>query len=420
MAKVACTSIIHVLHMLLFLCFTTAYSSLSDGTLEALPKPGEDFNIKTGKLLAPILRPRVPGSPGSTEVLNHFVDFFKTSLPKWDISLQNSTSKTPVTGDKEIPFVNLIVSRDPPGTSPGEVGRLTLVAHYDSKLAPAGFIGATDSAAPCAMLMHAARTLDSALTKKWESMQAEGVKNDGYLGFEEHRGIQIIFLDGEEAFDTWTNADSLYGARSLAAEMENTPHPALSTYHNPLASISLFLLLDLLGSKDPNVPSYFRTTHWAYCNMASLEDRLRSLALFTSGTESTPNSNTSSQSGKEGGNRQKRTDKVFLPDCDKDEGTKPSRWMGGMMEDDHIPFMARGVEVLHIIPYPFPRVWHEADDDGEHLDLETVSDWAVLVTAFAAEWMELDGFLETKGANEAHQRGLDEDKHQNVVSKTEL
>ncbi len=33
-------------------------------------------------------------------------------------------------------------------------------------------------------------------------------------------GLQLIFFDGEEAFERWTRADSLYGARHLASRME--------------------------------------------------------------------------------------------------------------------------------------------------------------------------------------------------------
>jgi glutaminyl-peptide cyclotransferase len=65
-----------------------------------------------------------------------------------------------------------------------------------------------------------------------------------------------------------------------------------------------------------------------------------------------------------------------------------------MIEDDHIPFMARGVDILHIIPSPFPAVWHTSKDDGEHLDLDVVEDWAMITTAFAAEWMELEGYMQ--------------------------
>ncbi len=52
--------------------------------------------------------------------------------------------------------------------------------------------------------------------------------------------------------------------------------------------------------------------------------------------------------------------------------------------------MARGVEILHIIPSPFPHhLWHKMEDDGEHLDLPTCRDWSKIVTAFAMEWLDL-------------------------------
>lgn len=400
-----------------FAAFVEAYTKLSDDTLRAISGPGDDFNIKTGKLLAPILRPRVPGTPGSTAVLNHLADFFKTNLPKWQIAFQNSTAKTPATGNKDVPFINMIASRDPPWTSPGDVGRLTLVAHYDSKITPTGFIGATDSAAPCAMLMHAARSVDAALTKKWAAMQAEGIGKQDYVGMEEYSGIQIMFLDGEEAFKSWTDEDSLYGSRSLAAEMEATSHGALSTYQTAISSISLFVLLDLLGAKNPNVPSFFETTHWAYRHMATLEQRLRSLSLFLSASNHPSKHKTSIKADDQVRRKEdKRQDPAFLPESDKKEGT----YRFGSVSDDHIPFMARGVEVLHIIPLPFPRVWHHMDDDGKHLDLDTCSDWAVLVTAFVGEWMDLEGYLGKNDVKAVHKRGIDERGRQKIISKTEL
>ena len=183
-----------------------AYQDVSDATLKSLPRPGKDFDIKNGAILAPILRTRVSGTPGNAAVLQHFIDFFKKELPAWKVELHNSTSTTPTSKGKQIPFVNLIATRDPPGTREGDVGRLAVVAHYDSKLTPDGFIGATDSAAPCAMILHAARSIDKALTKKWEA-------GDGLDDLEEKQGIQILLLDGEEAFQSWTDTDSLYGAR---------------------------------------------------------------------------------------------------------------------------------------------------------------------------------------------------------------
>ncbi|EHK25392.1 uncharacterized protein TRIVIDRAFT_72510 [Trichoderma virens Gv29-8] len=344
--------------------------TLTDDDLRRLPSPGDDFDIHNGKLLAPILIPRVPGTEGQRKTQQHFVDFFTASLPDWELLWQNSTSKTPATGNNDIPFSNIILRRDPPGFREGEVGRLTLVAHYDSKMDPKDFIGATDSAAPCAMLMHIARSIDGALKSKWDAKVAgDGFDDDLEPGV----GVQILLLDGEEAFVRWTQTDSLYGARSLAETWESEFHPSMSTFRTPLHSISLFVLLDLLGSPNPRVPSYFLTTHWAYRNMAALEKRMRDLGLL----ESNP-------------------DGPFLPDAEK----RADRFGYGGIEDDHIPFLRRGVDILHLIPSPFPEVWHTMADDGEHLDMPTVMDWTKLVLAFTAEWMDLSGHFPKAASKE--------------------
>jgi glutaminyl-peptide cyclotransferase len=97
--------------------------------------------------------------------------------------------------------------------------------------------------------------------------------------------------------------------------------------------------------------------------MAALERRMRGLSLL----ESSPR-------------------RPFLPDSNK---TAASFARGFHIEDDHIPFMRRGVNVLHLMPNMYPRVWHTIDDDAQHLDLKTCRDWSRLVTAFAMEWLGL-------------------------------
>ena len=195
---------------LVFVAGACAYEELSDVSLRKVPGGGHDFDVHSGALLAPILVPRVPGTPGSLAVQQHFLHFFAEYLPDWRVERHNSTSKTPATGNKDVPFANLVFTRDPPWAQEGDVERLTLVAHYDSLYRPEGFIGAMDSAAPCAMLLHTARSIDAALTEKWQAMQASG---DAGSGLETDRGVQILLLDGEEAFVSWSDTDSLYGAR---------------------------------------------------------------------------------------------------------------------------------------------------------------------------------------------------------------
>lgn len=196
----------------LFLLFltTAAYKPLSDSFMRAVPGPGADFDIDTGALLSPILIPRVPGTEGNLKVQHHFVDFFQRELPKWSIEWNNSTSKTPATGSQDVPFRNIIFKREPPWTKVGQANLLTLVAHFDSKFKPDGFIGATDSAVPCAVLMHVARSIDKYLTQMHDEMVALG-ELGGSPPMD--MGVQIVLLDGEEAFVSWTDTDSLYGAR---------------------------------------------------------------------------------------------------------------------------------------------------------------------------------------------------------------
>lgn len=187
-----------------------AYVELNDDALRGVPSGGVDaWDIKSGQLLSPILIPRVPGTPGSAKAQGHFIDFFRDNLPDWTLEWHNSTSKTPATGDRDIPFSNLIFRRDPPWASnPGDVSRLTLAAHYDTLYQPDGFIGAIDSAAPCAMLLQVTKNVEAALVEKWKAMQ-----ESGDAGLSDDIGVQIIFIDGEEAWVKWTEADSLYGAR---------------------------------------------------------------------------------------------------------------------------------------------------------------------------------------------------------------
>lgn len=94
-----------------------------------------------------------------------------------------------------------------------DIYRLVLACHYDSKYSDDGqFIGATDSAVPCAMLLHMASTMHDMFTEHKNSAQ--------------NVTLQFIFFDGEEAFQYWSATDSLYGSRHLAAKWGNTPYPS--------------------------------------------------------------------------------------------------------------------------------------------------------------------------------------------------
>ncbi|CAG8930163.1 unnamed protein product [Penicillium salamii] len=341
-----------------------AYEPLSDKSLRELPRPDHDFDPQTGALLAKILQPRVPNSAGSAAVRNHFIDFFRDNLPEWNIELQRFHAKTPISRGKGIEFVNFIASRDPPGTEKENVGRITLVAHYDSLSTPEGFIGAIDSAGPCAIILHVVRTLNTALSRKW------GLSSQSTQPL----GIQVLFLDGEEAFVEANATDSMYGSRSLAAEWAQDTYPPGSKFDNRISSISIFILLDLLGAKSPRIQSYFPETHWAYLEMSSLERRLRCLKQFKSEESA-------------------GSDFWFIDGLDREHPSNKR-----LIYDDHIPFLKHNVSTLHVIDVDpvtgdFPQVWHTLLDDGNHLDLDVMGDWALLITAFVGSLAGLEGYM---------------------------
>jgi hypothetical protein len=63
--------------------------------------------------------------------------------------------------------------------------------------------------------------------------------------------------------------------------------------------------------------------------------------------------------------------------------------MGYAVQDDHLPFLSRGVPILHLISVPFPSVWHNVADDVAHLDRNVMDDLMVVFRAFAASILNL-------------------------------
>lgn len=61
----------------------------------------------------------------------------------------------------------------------------------------------------------------------------------------------------------------------------------------------------------------------------------------------------------------------------------------GNIEDDHLPFLRRGVPILHLISFPFPNVWHTVQDDVAHLDRNTMEDLMTIFRAFTASVLNL-------------------------------
>lgn len=146
--------------------------------------------------LKTILIPRVVGTDGHAKVKKFIIERM-TSLG-WYVDTDKFLDTTPILGSLE--FENIIAT-----LNPNAERYLTLACHYDSKyMTKFEFVGATDSAVPCAIMLNLASTLH----KYYRMLTSTGLS------------LQFIFFDGEEAFQNWSPTDSIYGARHLAAKWE--------------------------------------------------------------------------------------------------------------------------------------------------------------------------------------------------------
>ena len=181
-----------------------------------------------------------------------------------------------------------------------------IACHFDSKIEPAGFLGATDSAVPCAQMLNMAHTMK-------EELRFHKSK-------EQELTLQFLFFDGEEAFERWTSTDSIYGSRALAKQWEAKTYSSGGVSGNHLDRIDMFLLLDLIGARDMTFSKLETSTGDWYDNLVRIERGLQQRDIIRGTSIFKPN---------------------FLP---------------AGIEDDHIPFKRKDVPILHLITYPFPRV----------------------------------------------------------------
>jgi glutaminyl-peptide cyclotransferase len=276
----------------------------------------------------------------------------------WKLSWDNFTDRTPL-GPKT--FSNVLWTFEPERTLPGgnlpqsasgSRRHIVLAAHWDSKLLPPEtrggqqrfFVGACDSAVPVAMII----TLMHVIQEHAVHLEsAEGVPK-----------FTVMLFDGEEAFVEWRGLDNTYGSRHLAKEWADRHDGTGSS--SLLASISLFVLFDLMGPYGPTFRNFFpRQTGHQYDLLRRLELRLRRDV----------NSPMKTNQRREGSGW---TGTFFPTDSGFAHG----------VDDDHKPWLERNVSVLHLIPVPFPDVWHTVRDDRQAVDDDTVHDLMLIFEEF--------------------------------------
>ncbi|XP_058134388.1 glutaminyl-peptide cyclotransferase isoform X1 [Dasypus novemcinctus] len=292
--------------------------------------------------LRPLLIERYPGSPGSYAARQHIMQRIQRLQADWALEVDTFLSETPYGYQS---FSNIISTLNPTAKR-----HLVLACHYDSKYFPQWsnrvFVGAIDAAVPCAMILELARALDKQL------LSLKNVSDS-----KPDLSLQLIFFDGEEAFIHWSPRDSLYGSRHLASKMASTPHPPGARDTNQLHGMDLLVLLDLIGSPDPTFFNFFPGSARWFNRLQTIERDLHELGLL----------------------KDHSWERKYFQDYNQ----------RSMIQDDHIPFLRKGVPVLHLIPTPFPEVWHTMEDSEENLDEATIDNLNKIIQIFVLEYLHL-------------------------------
>ncbi|KAF5315617.1 hypothetical protein D9611_004951 [Ephemerocybe angulata] len=343
----------------------------SDDVLRLISSPDPVKNVDPSNPdshLSKILIPRPPDTDNNTQVRKYIIKTLKDL--NWHIEEDEFTDNTPY-GRKK--FTNVIATKDPKATR-----RVVLSAHFDSKFFPTypenQFLGATDSAAPCAMMLDLAEALNPMLDKKLQRIH-DGEDDDDDDDDIGDMTLQLVFFDGEEAFKDWTNTDSIYGARHLAEKWQSTyveplsKRRLLTDIETELNGIEHLILLDLLGAPQPRIRSFFLDTAWMFDAILDAEKRLGDSGAFAYGDQQ------SMAPGKWRSYFTPRTDAIANY---------------GYIGDDHVPFLQRGVPILHLISEPFPHVWHTMKDDASALDIPTMRRWNLILRVFMTEYLHLN------------------------------
>jgi hypothetical protein len=151
-----------------------------------------------GKALAHVQRLVDLGPhPVGSEAIEKARDYIEQQLRQsgWEITPQEFTDETP---RGKAHFVNLIARFS--GKAKGSPSFL-LASHYDTKLFDTiQFVGANDAGSSTGLLLELARVLGKHpnLAKK----------------------IELVFFDGEEAYENFSDNDGLYGSRYFAKQLQ--------------------------------------------------------------------------------------------------------------------------------------------------------------------------------------------------------
>jgi len=234
---------------------------------------------------------RPSGSPANTRLRAWIMSQLKPLGGQ--LTVDSFNAQTP---NGSVPMANLVLRF--PGTS----GRaIAVTGHFDTKKIPmVHFLGANDGGSSTGFLLEFARVA---------------------ARMPHHDDLYVVFFDGEEAVGEWTDRDSIYGSKHLAAKWASD---------GTLAHLKALINVDMIGDRDLDIMNDANSNAGLVQQMQAVADKLG-------------------------------YGKYFI------------RERQGI-EDDHMAFAPSGVNVLDIIDFtygPNNAYWHTAQDTDDKLSAQS-------------------------------------------------
>ncbi len=194
---------------------STVASAPPQSSVDAAP-PQSTGGFDGKKAFAHVARqvgfgPRPSGSPAIIQAQ----DYIQSELKSYGCTVETDsfTADTPI---GRLPMKNILVK-----ITGEKSGVILLGTHFDT-LRKENFVGADDGGSSTGVMLELARLLCPQRGKY---------------------AIWIAFFDGEEAMKQWSDTDSRYGSRQMAARFAND---------GDITKIRAFLLADIVGNRTPH------------------------------------------------------------------------------------------------------------------------------------------------------------------------
>jgi glutaminyl-peptide cyclotransferase len=249
--------------------------------------------------------PRPTGSKAIEKSREYIEDELRRS--GWQVTRQAFSDDTP---QGKIQFVNLIAQFSGQGkpTSP----LFLLCSHYDTKMFDAiQFVGANDGGSSTGLLLELARVIG----------QHPNLA----------RKIELVFFDGEEAFEQFSQTDGLYGSRYFARQLQSGGGKQFRGG----------LLFDMVGDRSLGITLPTNSPAEMARDIFAAAEALKLRNYFT--------------------------------------------YLGRELIDDHVPLNAIGIPTIDIIDFDYSW-WHTADDTIDKISAQSLQSVGSVALYYLSEF----------------------------------